>query len=329
MLSKNILNIIIIFILVGFIIYSFYNCNQIITDENESITTNTTTATTKLSTPVTESYAPTIMSDQKLNDSYTDLDLDSDLFSVQTPRKKVSFDPNIQYYDYKTHSPPGTITNPKNINPISKLNFRSDLKTNPKINLKTKTNPKTKIETKTKTKATIDRVLKENEFSPKINLAGNIIPSNFDIIDPNQKWDSSFGLPLMEKKEQAAYFAAMMNNYSKFTDTLDRFGQYVTDQSTIIKTETTIDPFKPSTKSCQLDKKTVQEIYDKQVQGPQIVQKKIKSRTLDGIIYDNESELNGGKMSGTDVVGASGIGKNFGDTWESASFGNGFYNVET
>ena len=169
-------------------------------------------------------------------------------------------------------------------------------------------------------KININEILSENENTPKINPAGNIIPSNFDQIDPNDKWDSSFGLPLLEKKEQAAYFVKMMDNYKNYKNTLDKFGQYLTDQSTIIKTETTIDPFKPSVRSSQLNEMTVQDIYDEQVAGPQIVQKKIKERTDSGIVYFDESEMNGGKMKGTNLSGFNGVD----DRWESAAFGNGF-----
>ena len=257
MTSKNIFNILVIFIMIGFIIYSFYNCNQIQTTSDYSV---------KPKSILNESYGPTTMN--------------------SSPKKKVSFNPNIQYYNYESHSPPKFITKSAKMDKIPK----------------------------------IDNILKENESTPKINLAGNIIPSNFDIINPNQQWDSSFGLPLMDKKEQAAFFAKMMDNYGKYTDTLDKFGQYVTDQSTIIKTETTIDPFKPTVRSAQLAGKTVQEIYDEQVRGPQAIPKKIKARTDHGIVYQNESELNGGKMRGTDLVGVNQLG----DTWESAAFGNGF-----
>lgn len=317
MTSKNIFNILIIFIVVGFVVYSFYNCNQI-TTKSDNVMIHTKKINEYYQIPKEKfqvTQTSNINQNSKINqidrinriNSYLSNENKNSVSEKTKSPKRVFFDSKVTYYNYDANSPPKSITKSK---PVIK-NYSASKTTEDKK---------------------IDKLIKENKQSPKINLSGNIIPSNFDVTNPNEKWDSSFGLPLMDKKEQAAFFTKMMDNYGKYTQTLDKFGQYVTDQSTVIKTDTTIDPFKSSMNSEKLHGKTVQEIYDEQVRGPRIVEKKIKARTSDGIVYHDESELNGGLMKGINLVGANDWGSNsygFGldrgqEHWDTAAFGNGF-----
>jgi len=92
------------------------------------------------------------------------------------------------------------------------------------------------------------------------------------------------------------------------------------DRSTIIQTETTINPFRPDHRSKSLRGRAVKDIYDEQVAGPKAKPKRVKKRTQTGVVYENESELNGGIISGTKMYGFDGIN----DSHKTAAFGNEF-----
>jgi hypothetical protein len=148
----------------------------------------------------------------------------------------------------------------------------------------------------------------------------SIIPSNLDLSTMGDSWDANFGMPLMSKKEQGDYFARMMDNHKKYDKSVGEFFEYVTDQKAVLKTDTTIDPFKPSTKSNTLKNKAVSEIYNEQVAGPQAVPKKIKRVTDNETYYDDETAMNGGKITGSNLFGMDEYSHQF----ETATFGNGF-----
>src|SRR5277367_150470 len=110
----------------------------------------------------------------------------------------------------------------------------------------------------------------------------------------------------------------MQQNHKKYEKSVSEFAKYQTDRSTLIQTDTTINPFKPDHRSDQLKGKTVKEIYDTQVAGPRAKPKKIKKKTTNGTTYVDESELNGGAISGTENLhGFDGIG----DSHKTAAFG--------
>lgn len=153
----------------------------------------------------------------------------------------------------------------------------------------------------------------------------HLMPSNFDQTDPNETWDESFGLPLMSKEEKKKFFNKMQQNHKKYEKSISEFAKHQTDRSTIIKTDTTIDPFKPDHRSKKLKGQTIKEIYDAQVAGPKAKPKKIKKRTSTTVVYENESELNGGLLAGTkELHGYDGIN----NSHKSADFGNEFYTNE-
>jgi len=148
-----------------------------------------------------------------------------------------------------------------------------------------------------------------------------VIPSNVDQTDPNDTWDSSFGLPLMSADEKRDYFNRMQQNHKKLEKSLGEFTEYLTDRSTVIKTDTSIDPFKPCHHSPSLQDQTIKDIYDSQVSTYKAKPKKILKATKSETVYQHESELNGGKINGTKGLhGFDGIG----DTFKAASFGNEF-----
>jgi hypothetical protein len=148
-----------------------------------------------------------------------------------------------------------------------------------------------------------------------------VIPSNVDQTDPNDTWDSSFGLPLMSADEKRDYFNRMQQNHKKLEKSLGEFTEYQMDRSTVIKTDTSIDPFKPCHHSPSLQDQTIKDIYDSQVSTYKAKPKKVLKTTKSETVYQHESELNGGKINGTKGLhGFDGIG----DTFKAASFGNEF-----
>ena len=141
-------------------------------------------------------------------------------------------------------------------------------------------------------------------FSPSIasdEKSETVYPSNLDRTDPEELWDANFGLPLMTHNEKQKYVAKMQKNYKDYEKSLGKFVKYQTDDSTIIKTDASINPFSAD----QIDKifkgKTIKEIYDDQVAGPKAKPKQIKYQTSTSLVYENESELNGGQLQGTNL----------------------------
>lgn len=166
-----------------------------------------------------------------------------------------------------------------------------------------------------------------NSLSPKsdiinngmeIELDSDIMPCNH--LSPEEKWDAHFGLPLMNKEEKKKYTNKILKDHKLYGNSLGKFTEYQMDRNTINQNETTINPFKPNHQSCQLKNKTIKEIYDEQVAGPKPIPKKIEKITKDGITYQNESELNGGRLKGTYLKAFD----NINDPYKNATFGNEF-----
>lgn len=147
----------------------------------------------------------------------------------------------------------------------------------------------------------------------------NIVASNYEQESPETIWDSSFGVPLMDKEEKKIFYKKIQDDHQDYQKSLGQFAKYQTDNSTLIKTDVTIDPFKPEKKSDCLKGRSVKEIYDEQVAGPKAIPKKIRSTTCSEIIYEDELEMNGGKIKGTNLFGFDSS-----DGYKTATFGNEF-----
>lgn len=168
----------------------------------------------------------------------------------------------------------------------------------------------------------------DNSRSASLNSINSVTSQSDHIVKPSnvemdtKTWDDSFGMPLMRKKDSQRYFSQLQKENERYGRSLGKFNKYQTDRSTIIQTDVTIDPFKPSENSSKLSGKTIREIYDKQVEGPKAVPKKIKKQTVRGTIYEDEEENNGGIIRGTkNLVGYGDLDRN---VQKSASFGNAF-----
>lgn len=142
-----------------------------------------------------------------------------------------------------------------------------------------------------------------------------IRPSNLD--HSEQAWDAGFGLPLMAPKDKSRFVNKMRDNHDQYQQSMGDMTKYQMDRSTVIQTDTTIDPFK---NAGGYDGLTVKDIYDRQTAGPQAKPKNISRRTDNLTIYSSESELNGGKLKGTNLNGFDGCNGEY----QSAAFGNGF-----
>lgn len=112
----------------------------------------------------------------------------------------------------------------------------------------------------------------------------------------------------------------MRKKNKQFQNSLDNFTHFQKDDSKIVEQKSeSIDPFNPSCDSEKLIGMTIQDIYDSQINGPKAIPKNIKKITSSSIIYDNESELNGGFINGSNIYG---MGQD--DKYSSAHFTDNF-----
>lgn len=237
--------------------------------------------------------------------------------------KHVRFNNKIKYNVYNKLYTSSDLTSPYLCSPVNKSKINVDdifLSTtsenssknrseDPRLDKLSSTNP--------------EKSMWDIDISQDFNKSSSIqdvCPMNLEQSNPNELWDANFGLPLMDKEEKKKFFAKMQKNHEEYGKSLGQFTKYQTDDSTIIKTDTTIDPFKPNHRSDALKNCTVKEIYDEQVKGPQAKPKRIKSKSSTSVIYEDESEMNGGNIKGTNLYGYDGIN----DEYKSAAFENEF-----
>jgi len=167
----------------------------------------------------------------------------------------------------------------------------------------------------------LDEIITGGSLTSECEIRCRVVPSNMDTKDPEETWFSSFGLPLMSAQEKESFTKKMKKNHDNYQKSMGEFTKYQMDDSTVIKTDITIDPFKPEKRNNKsLQGKAIKDIYDQQVAGPRARPKIIKKKTDTCTIYENESELNGGKIKGTNLCGFDGIS----DSYKSAAFGNEF-----
>lgn len=286
MISNNIITIIIVLIMIGVIVYFYYNCKNSAIGNNAMVSKNDISVTT--------------------NNKST---------------KKVRFNNNIKYNTYKKNpilsdtidvlSPKANINIDNIYSPISKIDVDSIFtsigknssydsinvnRLNKSNNLLSPTNESVRSINNSESNNS------ENLYSTiPYSKNNNLWTHDFKNNEPEELWDANFGLPLMDKNEKQKYIKEMHKNHKEYQKSLGKFTQYQTDDNTLIQTDTTINPFKPTKCNQSLKGLTVREIYDKQVAGPITKSKKIKSRSDNKITYENEIEMNGGKIKGTNM----------------------------
>lgn len=217
--------------------------------------------------------------------------------------KKVRFNDNIKYNTYKKNS---ILSNSiEMLSPGSKIDVDSIFTSIGKNSSSDSPN-------------SINESIKSINSSESDNSENNNFCSH-NYNQPEEVWDASFGLPLMSKEEKHKYIKQMHKNHRKYQKSFGKFTQYQTDNNTLIQTDTTINPFKEAKGSKSLKGNTVREIYDKQVAGPIAKPKKIKSKSDNKTFYEDEMEMNGGKIKGTNMCGFDNSNE-----FRSAAFGNEF-----
>ncbi|AGF85210.1 hypothetical protein QJ854_gp572 [Moumouvirus goulette] len=144
-----------------------------------------------------------------------------------------------------------------------------------------------------------------------------VVPSNLSD-NAEDIWHSSFGKPLLTQQEKNKFTQKIQKNHKNYEKCLGQFVKYQMDDNIVIKTDTTIDPFK-NPNDPNLKNMTIKDIYDKQVTGPKAKPKIIKKTTGNSVMYDDESELNGGFIKGTNLQGFDGT-----SDFKSAAFDNEF-----
>ncbi|MEM0354038.1 MAG: hypothetical protein QXW79_00515 [Thermoplasmata archaeon] len=135
-----------------------------------------------------------------------------------------------------------------------------------------------------------------------------------------QSWYFILGTPLISADEKKKYYAKIQKNFRNYEESLGKFIKYQTDNNTIIKMDTKIDPLEASKSQNNLGGKPVKDIYDALVDGPKFKPKYILGKTDSNIIYENESELNGAKLKGSNLYGYNKTNFSF----RSAKFDNDF-----
>ena len=148
-------------------------------------------------------------------------------------------------------------------------------------------------------------------------MENTVCPRNVE--HPDGSWDAQFGLPLINTNSKKKIAQQIKKEHDEYNKSLGKFNKYQMDKKSLIKTDITIDPFKSENKR-HFKGKAIRDIYDEQVAGPKATPKKIIRRCGSSIIYDNESEMNGGMLSGTSMHGYNGSKYGF----KSANFGNEF-----
>ena len=128
--------------------------------------------------------------------------------------------------------------------------------------------------------------------------------------ETNDSWDARFGIPLMDDKTKNKYAKKMIQENKQYGKSFGKFQQHQLDKNAIIKTDITIDPFKPENREAYKGL-AVKDIYNKQIAGPKAIPKKILGQAKTFTIYQDESEMNGGNITGANLSGYDNISSRF------------------
>ena len=211
------------------------------------------------------------------------------------------------YYDYRIRK---SINKDKHVrfnNIVSYYVYPSNRKNNNERDNSKKVN---NIDAKAVTSVQNRRDLKYDTspyFCPGSDISEEVRSNSDKLGFDTDGWDESFGLPLMGAAEKKRYFEKMQKNHKKLEKSLDSFTKYKNDQSNVIFKGTSIDPFKNDHRHCQLMNRSIKDIYDEQVIAPEAKRKQIVQQTNDETIYDNEPDMNGGAIPGTNLFGFNGV----------------------
>lgn len=280
-MSNSIILVIVILIITWLVVYFYYHCKN---ETRENLTSL-----------AREQPVSSFISDKQITTNKP----------LTQKHKKVRFNDNVKYNTYKKINVDDILSLQKNENYIYG-------KSDPELD-------------KVKNKLSEMQNKGANRLQT-VSISDNSInsmplASNLDQSSPGDRWDANFGVPLYTQAEQKKFVEKMQRNMENYAKSLGEMVQYQTDKNTIIQTDTTIDPFKPPvTQRGVYQGRTVKEIYDEQVAGPRAIPKRIKQKTPTTLVYEDESEMNGGIIKGSKLHGFDGIK----DGFQSAAFGDGF-----
>lgn len=304
MVSNNILLVIFILIIIAIIVYFYFNYkNPTAINDNKVYTDNKVHFDNKINIQKSDNKKVRFDNAVKYN-TYKNLNLSTEKSSNQinvdslfSPKNSES--PAIDLINSLSNSPnrSNSIDSPNQLNSIHSVNSINSLDS---VN-------------------SLDSLNSLN--SSDHNNINNVIPYNKAIDnanDPESLWDSTFGLPLMNDKDKKKFASKMHRNHQNYQKSFNKFTKYQLDNETLIKNDLTIDPFK--TDKPEYKNKSIKDIYDQKVAGPKTKPKKIKRCTPNTIVYEDEVEMNGGNIKGTNLHGFDGIT----DSYKSAAFGNEF-----
>lgn len=199
------------------------------------------------------------------NHSNIKLDLNeiSKFHEKKDKKKKVRFNKNIEYNTYKKDS--------VELNNVSEKN--NSIKNSTLCYPQSRSN----------------NIMKNDSFLNKYEL-------------DDEPWDSSFGKPLYTKSEHKIFVEKMQKNMQDYNKCLGDMLKYQTDNNIVIKTDITIDPFNSQKFNNKNKGKTIKDIYDEQVAGPQVVSRKIIRNTDNETYYEDEPLINNEKIKGYDEL---------------------------
>uniref|UniRef100_A0A6G6ABM8 Uncharacterized protein n=1 Tax=Borely moumouvirus TaxID=2712067 RepID=A0A6G6ABM8_9VIRU len=281
-MSSNIILMILIFLIIGIVLYFFYSSMK----ENF---TNTNIKSKKKSSK--KSCKKNCKKDIK--------------------KKRVRFNDNIEYNIYSNRSKSSDISSPY-LTSNQHSNFdECYISCNKSPN---EINVDSILSQVSSDCSVISNSIDSESISNEDN---NVVPSNLPD-DAENIWHSNFGKPLLTQQEKNKFTHKIQKDHKNYEKCLGQFVKYQMDDSTVIKTDITIDPFKKPNDP-NLKNMTIKDIYDKQVSGPKAKPKNIKNTVGNTVTYDDESELNGGFIKGTNLQGFDGA-----SDFKSAAFDNEF-----
>lgn len=153
-------------------------------------------------------------------------------------------------------------------------------------------------------------------ISPQKIDIDSILSSESSLSSPTQNYSQ----PLVNENTKKEYYAKLQKNYKDYEKSIGEFVKYQTDDSLIIKTDTYINPFKPESRSNDYKGKAIKDIYDSMVAGPRAKPKKIKKITTNEVLYEDESELNSGRLQGCGIRSYD----NMPNAYQQATFNHDF-----
>jgi hypothetical protein len=222
----------------------------------------------------------------------------SDSKKISNSKKRVTFDPTVTYVSPPIHEAPNnSLSISKIFNDDTTIDSLGIWSSTPResISIQVQSPPDSIFDN-------YQSYYKPNTLSPSIIKSASpsldidnddVIPANDDYGDENDEWDSNFGIPLVEENQKKKFGRQLRKEYDKYYDSFDNFNKKYQDMSDLVEEREKIDPFDESNAK-YFEGKTIGEIFDEQNAGPILKNKKVKKVGTNEIIYEDEKKINGG-----------------------------------